>query len=67
MATVTLRVKRVRRHRGGRALRSLVAEKVAARRLARRAANGEVRRLADLDWEDFSFDDNPRFTERDVI
>lgn len=67
MAIVTLRVKRARRYCCNRARRALVAEKVAARRLARRAANGEVRRLSGLDWEVFSFDDNPRFTERDVI
>jgi hypothetical protein len=66
MATVTLRVKRARRVCGNRARRALVAEKVAARRLARRVAAGEVR-LAVQDWDAFVFDARPRFTERDVI
>lgn len=66
MATVTVRVKKARRLRGNRARRGLVAEKVAARRLARRAAVGEVR-LAAQDWDSFAFDSSPRFTERDVF
>lgn len=66
MATVTRRVKRARRVLGNRARRALVAEKVAARRLARRAAAHEVR-LAVQDWDAFAFDTTPRFTERDVF
>lgn len=66
-ATVTLRVKKARRLRGDRARRGLVAEKVAARRLARCVAAREVRLLAaGADWDALAFDSRPRYTERDV-
>lgn len=67
IAIVTLRVKRARRVCGGRALRGLAAEKVAARRLARRVANGDVRRFDADDWDGGVLGEVPRFTERDVI
>ncbi len=67
IAIVTLRVKRARRVCGGRALRGLAVEKVAARRLARRVANGDVRRFGVEDWDDAIVGEVPRLTEREVF